>query len=98
MPKNPSGHNIYSGSKSKMVFQSPDDNLDKFDYINKVEDEADDPNSNSNSKSDSDPTPYSNLSRVGTQLCVQIMNKIAKIIKKMLKPKSGQDPDKDNDF
>ena len=108
MAKNPSGHNIYSGSKSKMIFQSPDDNLDKFDYINKVKEEENGSgsgsDSDSDSNSDSKSSPYSNISKVGTQLCVQIMNKIAKFIKKMFAPNSGkgqnqgQDQNQDSDF
>ena len=90
MPKNPSGHNIYSGGKSKMVFQSPDDNLDKFDYTNKVEEEEE----SSGSKQGSG----SGLSGVGTQICVKIMSKIAKAIKKIFKPKSDKDSYEDNDF
>jgi hypothetical protein len=37
MVKNASGHNIYSGDKSKVIFQNPDENLEKFNYTNKFE-------------------------------------------------------------
>jgi hypothetical protein len=98
MARNATSHNIYSGNKSKMVFQNPDDNLDKFDNADEVEEDQNDYKSKSSSNSNSGAGPASGIMNLLTQLCVQIMKKTAKLIKSMLKPKSGQGSGQDSDY
>lgn len=39
-------NNICSNNKSKVLFQNPDENLEKFDYINKFEEKKDNSQNN----------------------------------------------------
>ncbi len=79
MAKDPLGHNIYSDDKRKVIFQNPNESLEKFDYINKFEEDSGGANKG--------------IFGLTPQFGVRILEKIIKFFKGIIK--KGTESDRD---